>query len=144
MKGNTNDTKRHERDGARLGSGGGRRRMSGCQAVSRRFALCAALGACLVPIAALAQPPDLSVGQEWSVKSTPPTSVKVIIGRIDPGPNGATIVSVSIVDIPPGEGPRSVGHAPFDALSTLNSRGDIYCAKMVLQVASLFSRGQHH
>ena len=83
--------------------------------MSRRLALCGALGACLMPIAARSQQPDLAVGQEWSIKSPEPTSTKVIIGRIDPGPNGATIVSVSIVDIPVDESPPStVGHAPFD------------------------------
>ena len=89
------------------------------QPVSRRLALCGALGACLVPVAGRTQTPDLAIGQEWSVKSGTPTSVKVIIGRFDPGPDGHTIVSVSIIDIPPGDGPASVnpttvGHAPFD------------------------------
>ena len=40
---------------------------------------------------------------------------------VEPGPNGATIVSVSIVDIPAGDGPRSVGHAPFDARALIAS-----------------------
>ena|SRR5476651_382831 len=96
-------------------------RVSASQPLSRRLALCGALSACLVPIVVRAQQLDLAVGQEWSVKSASPTSMKVIVGRVEPGPNGATIVSVSIVDIPAGDGPRSVGHAPFDARALIAS-----------------------
>jgi hypothetical protein len=39
-------------------------------------------------------------GQEWSIKSASPTTVKVIIGRVEPWGN-TICVSVSIVDIPP-------------------------------------------
>jgi hypothetical protein len=95
--------------------------MSTGQLVSRRLVLCGALGACLVPIVARSQQPDLAVGQAWSVKSAETTDMKVIIGCIDPGPKGRTIVSVSIVDIPPGDGPTTVGHAPFDAQALIGS-----------------------
>ena len=94
--------------------------MSFDQPLSRRLAIYGAIGAWLVPTMVRAQP-TVAVGQEWSVKSAETTSLRVIIGRIDPGPNGATVVSVSIVDIPPGYGPTAVGHAPFDSRALIGS-----------------------
>ncbi len=43
--------------------------------------------------------PDFAPGQEWSIKSTSPTTAKVVIGRVEAWQN-TVCVSVSIVDVP--------------------------------------------
>jgi hypothetical protein len=61
----------------------------------------------------------LAVGQMWSIRSASPTTVKIIIGRVEPWEN-KVCVNVSIVDIPIPEGLPGAGgvmqiaHAPFD------------------------------
>ena len=63
--------------------------------------------------------PDFAPGQEWSIKSTSPTTAKVIIGRIEPW-NGKVAVQVSVIDVPvpegaPGAGGTTIiGHMPFE------------------------------
>jgi hypothetical protein len=68
----------------------------------------------LVPaLAARAAPPELAVGQEWSIRASPPTPAKVIIGKIDTLEDGTVAVSISLIDVPGARGPVTVGHAPF-------------------------------
>ncbi len=43
--------------------------------------------------------PNFAEGQEWSIKSAPHSTIKAIIGRIEPWKNKIA-VHVSIVDIP--------------------------------------------
>lgn len=62
--------------------------------------------------------PDFAVGQEWLVKSIPPGTAKVIIGRIEPW-RDKVAVHVSIVDIPVSQEPGAfritqIAHAPFE------------------------------
>jgi len=62
--------------------------------------------------------PDFAVGQEWLIKSIPPGTVKVIIGRIEPC-RDKVVVHVSIVDLPaPQEAGAlrvsQIAHAPFE------------------------------
>jgi hypothetical protein len=69
--------------------------------------------------------PEFAAGQMWTIKSTPPTSAKVIIGRIEPWFDKVA-VHVSIVDVPlppeavraglraDGRGMTRIGHMPFD------------------------------
>src|ERR1700749_4126663 len=69
--------------------------------------------------------PDFVPGQEWSIKSSVPTTPKVIIGRLEKWRN-KVCVHVSIIDIRLSKGPSGVGgvtqieHIPFDktALAT--------------------------
>jgi|HubBroStandDraft_6_1064221.scaffolds.fasta_scaffold1232426_1 hypothetical protein len=63
--------------------------------------------------------PDFSPGQEWSIKSSSPTTAKVVIGRVEAWRN-KVVVHVSIIDIPipqdaPGAGGMtSIDHVPFE------------------------------
>ncbi len=63
--------------------------------------------------------PKFSAGQLWSVKSTQPTSAKVIVGRVDQL-KGTTTVHVSVIDVPIPAGAANagriiqIGHMPFD------------------------------
>lgn len=72
--------------------------------------------------------PKFVVGQEWSIASTPETTAKVVIGRIEVG-QGRVIVNVAIVDIPPlaidtfGAGVREIDHAPFEESTLARSVG---------------------
>jgi hypothetical protein len=58
-------------------------------------------------------------GQIWSIKAVPPTSAKVVIGRVESF-NGSIVVHVSIVDVPVPSGlpnaggTMTIGHMPFD------------------------------
>jgi hypothetical protein len=61
---------------------------------------------------------DFTAGQEWSIKCTPPTTAKVVIGRVEPWMNKIA-VHVSIVDLPlsleTGAFQISqIAHAPFE------------------------------
>jgi hypothetical protein len=70
--------------------------------------------------------PDFAPGQEWSIKSASPSTVKVIIGKIETF-GDKTCISISIVDIPSPSGPAGaggvaqVGHAPFEASTLADS-----------------------
>ena len=65
------------------------------------------------------QSPALASGQMWSIKSPSPTTIKVIIGRLEDW-NGKSAVHVALVDVPvpagvPGAGGViGVGHMPFE------------------------------
>jgi hypothetical protein len=51
-----------------------------------------------------------AVGQQWSVKSTPPTTAKIIIGGIEQW-NDTIVVHLSVVDVPIPNGlPRRGRH----------------------------------
>ena len=63
----------------------------------------------------------LAVGQVWSIKATPPTPARVIIGRIEPWGDGKTAVSISVVDVPTDQGPVMLPHAPYDAAALAGS-----------------------
>jgi hypothetical protein len=78
---------------------------------------------------AWAQQPDLAVGQEWSIKAAPPSSAKVVIGRIETI-NGREIVSVSIIDVPTDHGPSTVGHAPFEMSALLGSLDSLIATRI--------------
>jgi hypothetical protein len=70
--------------------------------------------------------PNFAPGQEWSIKSTSPTTAKVVIGRVEKW-GGRVAVHVSIVDIPvpsglPGAGGMTqIEHIPFDKVALLAS-----------------------
>jgi hypothetical protein len=91
---------------------------------NRRAALRTLGGAAVLaaawPGAALARP-DLAVGQVWSIKATPPTPAKVIIGRIGAFSEARTAVSVCVVDVPTDHGPTTIGHLPFDEPALVDS-----------------------
>ena len=77
----------------------------------------------LWPTAALADP-ALAVGQVWSVRATPPTTAKVIIGRIEPY-GGRTAVSISVIDAPTDHGPVTIAHMPFEERALVASLGQL-------------------
>src|ERR1700759_941760 len=80
----------------------------------------------LVSDAASAAEPDFLPGQEWSIKSTSPTPVKIIIGHIGRW-RDKVFVSVSLIDIPIRDGVPGVGgftqiaHAPFEHSALVQS-----------------------
>lgn len=90
------------------------------------FLLCAMSGAEAYPYQHKA--PQFAVGQEWSIRSTPETTAKVVIGRIEVR-QGRVIVNVAIVDIPPlaidspGTGVSEIDHAPFEESTLARSVG---------------------
>jgi hypothetical protein len=59
-------------------------------------------------------------GQVWSVKSAQPTSVKAVIGRVEPFNGGGMVIHVSLIDVPipaglpNAGGTTAIGHMPFD------------------------------
>ncbi len=63
--------------------------------------------------------PAFAAGQIWSIKSTSPTTAKVVIDRIEPW-HQKVVVHVSLIDVPipqgaPGTGGTTViGHMPFE------------------------------
>jgi hypothetical protein len=87
--------------------------------------LCAAALVALLSVsaarAASESQPDLAVGQMWSIKATPSTTAKVIIGRIEPWSDGLVAVSVTIIDVPTDKGPIAIGHAPFEKAALTHS-----------------------
>jgi len=93
--------------------------------------------AVLWPAAAFAQPPDLAVGQDWSIKGA--ATARVIIGRIEPWPGGRTAVSVSIVDIPTDHGPTTFAHAPFEKAAIVASLDRLLATNVPLP--SAFEQG---
>jgi hypothetical protein len=86
----------------------------------RVVALCvlaAIIGFC-GPSSSAQELPDFAVGQEWLIKSVPPGTAKVIIGRIEPWRN-KVVVHVSIVDLPVSQEAGAIrisqiAHAPFE------------------------------
>jgi hypothetical protein len=88
------------------------------------------------PAAALAQPPDLAVGQEWSVKGT---TAKAVIGRIEPYGGGKTAVSISLLDVPTDHGPILMAHAPFDKPALVASLDQLLATGVTLP--SAFEQG---
>jgi hypothetical protein len=62
--------------------------------------------------------PAFAPGQVWSIKSTLPTTARVVIGRVEPW-DSQTVVHVSMIDVPipkdmPGAGQTTaIGHMPF-------------------------------
>jgi len=71
---------------------------------------------------AAAPSPDFAPGQEWSIRSTAPTTAKVIIGRVEPWGGDRIAVSVSIVDVPnPQGGVTVISHVPFDKTALAGS-----------------------
>jgi hypothetical protein len=77
----------------------------------------------LWPTATLADP-ALAVGQVWSIRATPPSSAKVIIGRIEPY-GGKTAVSISVIDAPTDHGPVTIAHLPFEERALVASLGQL-------------------
>ena len=66
--------------------------------------------------------PDFAPGQEWSIKSSFPTTAKVVIGRVETFGN-KVCVSISVIDVPipqgaPGAGGATqIAHMPFDEVA---------------------------
>jgi hypothetical protein len=79
---------------------------------------------------ARSQAPSLAPGQIWSVASPTTTTAKVIIGRIE-SLSGATVVHVSIIDVPiPAGAPSAgglttIGHIPFQEAALAASLGQL-------------------
>ena len=64
-------------------------------------------------------------GQEWSIKSSPPSTLKVVIGRAESW-QGKTVVHVSILDIPnlhfrEDTTFSEIAHVPFEASALARS-----------------------
>lgn len=62
--------------------------------------------------------PEFVAGQEWSIKSTPESPARVIIGRVEPWKD-RTAVHISIIDIPVsqvvgGLHVSEIAHLPFE------------------------------
>lgn len=76
------------------------------------------------------QNPALAPGQMWSIKSVSPTTIKVIIGRLE-DLNGKSAVHIALVDVPvpagaPGAGGViRVGHMPFEQAALAASLGEL-------------------
>lgn len=83
------------------------------------LSLTAAVAACGGAVLSGPPKPPFAPGQEWSVTSTQPTTMKVIIGRVEPW-NGEIAVHVTVIDIvgPPGAlnagRTITIGHMPFE------------------------------
>jgi hypothetical protein len=64
--------------------------------------------------------PPFAVGQRWSVKTAAPSTLRVVIGRVEALAGDNWIVHVSLCDVPipagmPGEGDvLDIGHMPID------------------------------
>ena len=94
--------------------------MSKLLSLSLVLSLTAALTACggAAPHSASPRPP-FAPGQEWSVISTQPTTMKVIIGRVEPW-NGQIAVHVAVTDLVVPAGALNsgrtitIGHMPFE------------------------------
>jgi len=71
------------------------------------LALCAAVvfavGFCLCSSTAMAAAPHFAPGQIWSIKSTPPTTAKVVIVRIEPWHKRAVVHVELARSVQPGE-----------------------------------------
>jgi len=74
--------------------------------------------------------PDFAVGQEWSIRSLPQSTAKVVIGRIEPW-RDKIVVHVALVDIPsPPIGAAEtkiteIAHAPFEESALAASVGSL-------------------
>ncbi len=65
--------------------------------------------------------PEFAVGQRWRFKTRPSeTKATFVIGRIEPGEQGGTVVHVAVHDVAikspqaPGGVTREIGHSPID------------------------------
>jgi hypothetical protein len=76
------------------------------------------------PGSAEESPPAFQTGQEWTIKATPPSAVRVVIGRVEAW-NGRKAVSVSILNVPcPAQSScttTTIAHAPFDEAALTKS-----------------------
>jgi hypothetical protein len=66
-------------------------------------------------------PPDLAVGQMWSIKTSSNLTAKVIIGAIEPPQDGQVTVHVSIVEITGADPLTSISHSPFEKAALVGS-----------------------
>ena len=95
--------------------------MSSCTGLTLRVAalyLLVAMVEFCGPSLSAQELPDFAVGQEWLIKSIPPGTAKVIIGRIEPW-GGKVAIHVSIVDLPVRQEAGAfrisqIAHAPFE------------------------------
>jgi hypothetical protein len=92
--------------------------------------------------------PRFAPGQVWSIKSTSPTTARVIIDRIEPW-HQKVVVHVSIIDVPvpqgiagTGTGTTEIGHMPFEE-SALAASVDLLLATGA-SPASSFESGYKH
>jgi hypothetical protein len=73
----------------------------------------------IAPSVGVTAEPDFAEGQEWSIKSSPPSTAKIVIGRIESWKNKIA-VHVSIIDIPLSfsapnpNGLTKIDHMPFE------------------------------
>jgi hypothetical protein len=71
-------------------------------------------------------PQSVAVGQVWTIKSSSPTSAKVVIGRVETR-SEAHIIHVSIIDIPDpshradDRRPLQIDHVPFSEAAIAGS-----------------------
>lgn len=74
--------------------------------------------------------PNFAVGQEWSIRSFPQSTIKVVIGRIEPC-RDRIVVHVAVIDIQiPSAGTArtkltEIAHAPFEQSALAGSVGDL-------------------
>jgi hypothetical protein len=90
--------------------------------------------------ASAVDPPAFQPGQMWSVKDS---SIKIVIGHIEPYAGGRTAISVSVFDVPcpPAMGCTTtvVAHAPFDSEALAKSVDRLIASKA--QTAPGFESG---
>jgi hypothetical protein len=74
--------------------------------------------------------PNFAVGQEWSIRSFPQSTAKVVIGRIEPW-RDKIVVHVAIVDIPLSPAAAAatklteIAHVPFEQSALAGSVGNL-------------------
>lgn len=74
--------------------------------------------------------PNFAVGQQWSIRSSPQSTAKIVIGRIEPW-RDKIVVHVAIVDIPllPSADAATklteIAHVPFEQSALAGSVGDL-------------------
>jgi len=87
---------------------------------------------------------QFSPGQIWSVKSSSPTPLNVVIGRVEVW-HGETAVHVSLInvpvppDVPGGSGLMEIGHMPFAESALARSVDQLI--NLNVSVGSEFERG---
>jgi hypothetical protein len=72
----------------------------------------------IISVGATQSQPDLAEGQEWSIKSQPPTTAKIVVDRIEQWKH-QTVVHISIINIPKPASQRGIpvtqiDHIPFE------------------------------
>lgn len=78
-------------------------------------------------MAAADEPAELAEGQVWTLEDPEYTTVRVVIGRIEPFIGGGTAVHISLLGLPPSAGIAGgrMPHLPFDHAALRASLGEL-------------------